>query len=260
MTAYSPWGMTIQLKQISQPVYVKSLPEIKRTEGQRTYLVTANINGSFSSAVQKLRQVLDDIPERDDITSTIGGEMLAMRESMQSSVFAIVLGLIIIYMILASQFESLMQPAIVMTVVPLALIGALITLFGTFKSINSISMLGMIMLVGNAVSISIMLVDRYNFALGRDPAARLHDVVVRCTAEHIRPILMTTLTTIVDLFPMALGLGRGAEATSPMAITVVGGLSFAMVLSLFFVPFVYITIKGRSENAVFVPPAETAAD
>jgi HAE1 family hydrophobic/amphiphilic exporter-1 len=258
MTAYSPWGMTIQLKQISLPQFVKSLPEIKRTEGQRTYLVTANIKGSFSSAVSKLRGILKDINSSrkskkadDDITTTIGGEMLAMRESMQSSIFAIALGILIIYMILSSQFESLVQPLIVMTAVPLGLIGAIFTLLVTFKSINAISMLGMIMLVGNVVSISIMLVDRYNVTMAENPELNIHDTVIHCTAEHIRPILMTTLTTIVDLFPLALGIGEGAEATAPMAIAVVGGLSFALVLTLFFVPFVYIAV---AEKRLFPAP------
>lgn len=252
MIAYSPWGMTIQLKQISRAVFVKSVPEIKRSEGERTYLVTANVKGSFSKAVQKLRGILNDMPAREDVSSEITGEMLALRESMQSSVFAMVLGVIIIFMILASQFESLTQPLIVMTAVPLGLIGAVITLFLMGKSINSISMLGMIMLIGNVVSISIILVDRYNFTLSKSKGnVNLKRVVIDCTAEHIRPILMTTLTTIIDLLPLAIGLGQGAEATSPMAITVVGGLTFALVLTLFFVPFVYLVAKGRKTQEVY---------
>jgi HAE1 family hydrophobic/amphiphilic exporter-1 len=245
MTAYSPWGTTIQLKQVSQAMFVKTLPEIKRSEGQRTYLVTANIKGSFSRAVGKLRRLLNDMPEKSSVTTNIGGEMLAMRESMQSSFFAMILGAIIIYMILASQFESLLQPLIVMTAVPLGLIGAVIALFCTFKSVNAISMLGMIMLIGNVVSISIILVDRYNFTLAKTPDGDIAEHVIECTAEHIRPIMMTTLTTIIDLLPLALGLGEGAEATSPLAIAVVGGLSFALVLTLFFVPYVYKYAKTR---------------
>lgn len=248
MTAYSPWNMTIQLKQLSQAVFVKSLPEIKRVEGQRTYLLTSNIKGSFSKAVKKLNSILNDLPTKEDIKTTIAGEMIAMQESMQSSVFAMILGAIIIYMILASQFESLLQPVIVMTAVPLAIIGAIITLFVTFKSINSVSMLGMIMLIGNAVSISIMLVDRYNFFISKDPSADIIKMVIHGTAEHIRPIMMTTLTTIVDLFPMALGIGQGAEATASMAITVVGGLTFALVLALFFVPYVYVFIISKNKK------------
>jgi HAE1 family hydrophobic/amphiphilic exporter-1 len=247
MTAYSPWGMTIQLKQVSQPMFVKSLPEIKRSEGERTYIVTSNIKGNFSRAVQKLRGILDDLPQRDDITAAITGEMLAMRESMNSSVFAIVLGIVIIFMILASQFESLVQPVIIMTAVPLGIVGAVITLFCTFNSINSISMLGMIMLVGNVVSISIMLVDRYNFFLGQKENvdhATIRSTVIHATAEHLRPIMMTTLTTIIDLLPLALGLGSGGGLTAPMAITVVGGLTFALVMALFFVPYIYLVARG----------------
>ena len=247
MTAYSPWGMTIQLKQLSQPAFVKSLPEIKRSEGERTYIVTSNIRGNFSQAVQKLKTILADLGTKDDIFTNITGEMLAMRESLQSSVFAIGLGVIIIFMILASQFESLVQPLIVMTIVPLGIIGALITLFCTFNSINSISMLGMIMLVGNVVSISIMLVDRYNFFLEKKDNtghAEIRHTVIHATAEHMRPILMTTMTTIIDLFPLALGIGSGGGITAPMAVAVVGGLSFALVLALFFIPYVYLVARG----------------
>ncbi|MBN1823062.1 MAG: efflux RND transporter permease subunit [Endomicrobiales bacterium] len=246
MTAYSPWGMTIQLKQVAQVLFVKTMPEIRRTEGQRTYLVTSNIKGSFSKAVTKLQQIIKDINRGDEISMTIAGEMIAMRESMASSVFAVLLGFIIVYMILASQFESLLQPGIVMTAVPLALIGAIITLLVTFKSINSVSMLGIIMLVGNAVNISIILVDRYNLMQQRNPAMPIESVIIESTVEHIRPIMMTTLTTVIDLFPLALGIGAGAEATAPLAIAVVGGLTFALVLSLFFVPYVYfLMIQGR---------------
>jgi HAE1 family hydrophobic/amphiphilic exporter-1 len=242
ITAYSPWGMTIQLKQVSQAIFVKSLPEIKRSEGERTYLVTANIKGNFSDAVAKLSNVLRDLPTRDDIMTNITGEMLAIRESMQSSTFAMILGALIIYMILASEFEALGQPLIVMFAVPLGVLGAIYTLFFTFQSINSISMLGMIMLTGHAVSISIFLVDRYNFMQENNPQnLSIEEIIVQATTHRLRPVLMTTLTTIIDLLPLALGLSRhGSGATQPMAITVIGGLSFALVLSLFFVPLMYL--------------------
>ncbi|MCX5778866.1 MAG: efflux RND transporter permease subunit [Elusimicrobia bacterium] len=241
MTAYSPWGMTIQLKQVSQAAMVRSVPEIKRSEGQRIYLVTAGIKGNFSDAVRKLQNILDEMPPKDDITTAITGEMLAIRESMQSSVFAMILGAIIIYMILASEFEALVQPLIVMCAVPLGVLGAVYTLFFTGQSINSISMLGMIMLTGHAVSISIFLVDRYNFMSENNAAGLpLDDLIIQATVHRLRPVLMTTMVTIIDLMPLALGLGKhGSGATQPMAITVIGGLSFALVLSLLFVPLIY---------------------
>jgi HAE1 family hydrophobic/amphiphilic exporter-1 len=251
MTAYSPSGMTIQLKQISTSVFVDSLPEIKRSEGERTYFVTSNVRGSFDDAVKILTKVLQDLPKKDDITTNVTGEMLAIQESMASSGFAMILGAIIIFMILASEFESLGQPLIVMFAVPLGVLGAIYTLFVTRQSINSISMLGMIMLVGHAVSISIFLVDRYNYMQINNPKnLSIEEIIIEATTYRLRPVLMTTLTTIIDLMPLALGLGKhGSGATQPMAITVIGGLAFALVLSLFFVPLLYLlTVPKPSEE------------
>lgn len=253
MTAYSSWGMTIQLKQIAQASFVKTLPAIKRVEGERTYLVTANVKGNFTSAVGELQLLLDDMYNNKDVSAFITGEMLAMKEALSQVSFALILGIIIIYMILASEFESLLQPIIVMTAVPLGIIGSLLTLLVTGQSINSISMLGIIMLVGNVVNISILLVDRYNYYLAQDPEKYrdmlvLKQMVVSTTADHLRPIIMTTLTTVVGLIPLALGLGEGATTNQPMAIAVCGGLVFALGLALLFVPFIYLFSKGMKNN------------
>ncbi len=249
MTAYSSWGMTIQLKQIAQASFVKTLPEIKRIERERTYLITANVNGNFTKAVKELQEILDDSYNNTNVTSVITGEMLAMKESLSQTSFAMILGIVIIFMILASQFESLLQPILVMTAVPLGVIGAILTLFMTGQSINSISMLGIIMLIGNVVNISILLIDRYNFYYSMNPdkyadILSFKELVTELTVEHIRPIAMTTLTTIVDLLPLAIGLGGGANTNQPMAIAVCGGLTFALALALLFVPYIYLYSKG----------------
>jgi HAE1 family hydrophobic/amphiphilic exporter-1 len=159
MTAYSPWGMTIQLKQIAQANFVKTLPSIKRIEGERTYLLSANIKGNFAKAVQDIQEILDARYNNENVHCVISGEMLAMKEALSQVSFVLGLGVIIIFMVLASEFESLFQPIIVMTAVPFGIVGAVFTLFVTGQSINSISMLGFIMLVGNVVNISILLVD-----------------------------------------------------------------------------------------------------
>ncbi len=255
MTAYSSWGMTIQLKQIAQANFVKTLPAIKRVEGERTYLVTANVKGSFTDAVKELQELIDDVYNNKDVSAFITGEMLAMKEALSEVSFALMLGIIIIYMILASQFENLLQPIIVMTAVPLGIIGSLIVLFVTGQSVNSISMLGVIMLVGNVVNISILLVDRYNNHFMKDPEKyrdiiALKQMVVDATADHIRPIIMTTLTTVVGLIPLALGLGEGATTNQPMAIAVCGGLIFALGLALLFVPFIYLYSKGMRNKTL----------
>ncbi|MCL2144400.1 MAG: efflux RND transporter permease subunit [Endomicrobia bacterium] len=253
MTAYSPWGMTIQLKQISQANFVKTLPAIKRVEGERAYLLSANVRGNFTEAVASIEEILNDKYNNDDVHCVISGEMLAMQEALSSISFALILGVVIIFMILASEFESLYQPFIVMTAVPLGVVGSLFALFATMQSINSISMLGFIMLVGNVTNISILLVDRFNIMIERETEKNggkkpdiftLKKNVVETTVHHVRPITMTTLTTIMALIPLAVGFGGKGSTNQPMAIAVVGGLSFALVLALIFVPYVYLATKG----------------
>ena len=264
MTAYSPWGMTIQLKQICQASFVKTLPAIKRVEGERTYLLSANVKGNFTKAVASIEDILKYKYNDDDVHCVISGEMLAMKEAFSQMSFALILGVIIIFMILASQFESLYQPLIVMTAVPLGVIGSLCVLFVTMQSVNSISMLGFIMLVGNVTNISILLVDRFNLMLARETAKNngkkldmltLKKNVVETTVNHVRPITMTTLTTITAMLPLAAGFGGKTSTNQPMAIAVVGGLAFALVLALIFVPYVYLATKGmrnEEENELFM--------
>jgi HAE1 family hydrophobic/amphiphilic exporter-1 len=257
MTAYSQWGMTIQLKQIAQVNFVKTLPSIKRVEGERTYLLSSNVKGNFEKAVHEIQSTLDAKYNNENVHCVISGEMLAMKEALSQVSFALVLGVIIIFMILASEFESLFQPIIVMTAVPLGIIGAVFALFVTGQSINSISMLGFIMLVGNVVNISILLVDRFNIMYNEElkkvnnhlDILALKKNVVEVTIEHIRPITMTTLTTITGLIPLAIGFGGGSSTNQPMAIAVVGGLSFALVLALFFVPYIYLYTKGMRNSS-----------
>jgi HAE1 family hydrophobic/amphiphilic exporter-1 len=252
MTAYSPWGMTIQLKQIAEANFVKTLPAIKRIEGERTYLISSNVNGNFAEAVGQIETVLNTKYNNDDVHCVISGESLAMKEALTEVSFALGLGVIIIFMLLASEFESLFQPIIVMTAIPLGIVGAVFVLFITGQTINAISMLGFIMLVGNVINISILLVDRFNImyekeknsAGGNPDIFILKKRVMEVTVNHIRPITMTTLTTVTGLIPLAMGFGGGGSTNQPMAIAVVGGLSFALVLALIFVPYVYLYTKG----------------
>ncbi|MDR1696068.1 MAG: efflux RND transporter permease subunit [Endomicrobium sp.] len=265
MTAYSPWGMTIQIKQISQANFVKTLPAIKRVEGERTYLLSSNVRGNFTKAVTSIEEILKERYDNNDVHCVISGEMLAMKEALSQISFALGLGVIIIFMILASEFESLYQPVIVMTAVPLGVVGALVSLFVTGQTINSISMLGFIMLVGNVINISILLVDRFNLMIDGEKEKNkgfLPDIltlkkkVVEVTVKHIRPITMTTLTTVTGMLPLAIGFGGKTSTNQPMAIAVVGGLSFALVLALIFVPYVYLATKGmrnREEYELFNP-------
>ncbi len=229
----------IRIAQLSDLRLVQSLPEIRRAEGQRMYIVSANVKRNFAKIVKNLRGRIEKITNKDsDVNIDITGETLALQESLSSSVFALMLSIIIIYMILASQFESLSYPLIVMLTIPLGLVGAIYSLFITFNSINSISMQGFIMLIGIVVNNGIMLVSEYNFSKTNFPEKKLVDIIIEVTTERLRPILMTTLTTILGLLPLAIGIG--GNPNSSMAVAMVGGLSFSLVLTLFFVPISYL--------------------
>ena len=244
LTIYSPFlDKHIRIDQISELKIVDSPPEIRRIAGERTYLVYANVKKGFSKVVRDLKkQVKILMKQNPEVKIDITGETLAIKESLSSSLFALILAIVVIYMILASQFESLTQPIIVMTTIPLGLIGAVYSLFFTFNSINSISLLGLIMLIGIVVNNGIMLVSEFNFMKEKFPLKNLEDIVVEVSSERLRPILMTTLTTILGLLPMAIGLPQ-KTVNSSMAICVLGGLTFALFLTLFFVPISYLYLQ-----------------
>ena len=246
LTIYSPFlNKHIFLLQLSELKVTEFPPEIRRAEGQRMYIVSANVKKGLAKVIKRIKKDIDKIlskePEMDiDIT----GEALAISESLSSSIFALILAIIVIYMILASQFESLLQPIIVMVTVPLGIIGAVYSLFFTFNTINSISMLGFIMLTGIVVNNGIILVSEFNFVRENSLQKSLFDIVVEVTQERLRPILMTTLTTILGLLPMAVGLA-GETTNSPMAISILGGLTFALFLTLLFVPTTYLVLTKK---------------
>jgi len=244
LNIYSPWGKNVQISQISELKFVKSLPEIRRNEGQRTYLINTNVNGSLDKGVKEAETIFDKVRKpKDELTMQITGESLQLQESLNSAIFALIMGIVIVYMILASQFESLVLPVITMTTVPMGLIGAIYSLFFTMQSLNSVSMQGLIMLIGLVVNSGIILVDKYNVSRKEHPNMDLTELIIECTSERMRAVLMTTLTTVLGVLPTALAVGR--NATSPMAIAVFGGEMFRLVLTLFFVPSAYIMLMEK---------------
>ena len=156
--------------------------------------------------------------------------------------FALILAVVLIYMVLASQFGSLLHPFLIMFSVPLGFIGVVWALFLTANTLSVISFIGIIMMVGVVVSNAIILVDYINRL--REEGVELKEAIVRAGRIRLRPILMTTLTTICGLIPMALGLGEGAEANASLAISVIGGLVVSTFLTLVFVPTLYMIVEN----------------
>ena len=174
----------------------------------------------------------------------IGGQKKEMETSLNSLTFALGLAIFLVYIVMASQFESFLHPFVIMFSIPLALIGVIVILFVTGIPLSVVVFLGVIMLAGIVVNNAIVLVDYINH-LRRSGMSKL-DAIVQAGEVRLRPILMTTSTTVLGLLPMALGLGDGAEIRTPMAITVVAGLISSTLLTLVIIPTVY-SLMDRGE-------------
>ena len=156
--------------------------------------------------------------------------------------FAILLSVFLVYLVMASQFESLLHPFVIMLTFPFAMIGVILTLLLTGQTISVIVLIGVVMLAGIVVNNAIVLVDFINQL--RRSGKGLHEAIMEAGQTRLRPILMTTSTTVLGLMPMAIGFGEGAEIRAPMAITVIGGLIAGTVVTLVLVPLIYLTLES----------------
>lgn len=230
----------IELVDIKQDVAPK---EIYRRNQSRIAKVTASLEDgySLSRVAEVIRETLKDVELPADYSINVTGEEEKRQESMGGLILALVLSVILVYMVMASQFESLLHPFTILLTIPLALVGAILLFFITGMTINIMGVIGIIMLSGIAVNNSIVLVDRINQI--KDEYASLADAIVVAAGQRVRPILMTSLTTILSLLPMAIAFGEGASLRAPMAIAVIGGLVTATILSLVVIPCVYYLLE-----------------
>ena len=212
--------------------------EIRRVAQERVAIITANIAfGDLGAAAVAAGQIIDRTPMPIGITAMVSGQSEEMQESFQSMQFALALAVFLVYLVMASQFESLIHPFVILFTIPLALVGAVLALFITGTTINIVALIGVIMLAGIVVNNAIVLVDLINQlrAQGKDR----FDAIMEAGQARLRPIMMTSLTTALGLLPMAIGFGEGAEVRAPMAITVIGGLLVSTFLTLVVIPVVY---------------------
>ncbi len=213
--------------------------EIRRVDQERVAIVSANVEGrDLGSAVTDIRRILSKIDLPPGMRVTIGGQNAEMAVSFASMRFAIFLAIFLVYLVMASQFESLLHPFVIMFTIPFGLIGVFFTLWIFGQTISVVSLIGMVMLAGIVVNNAIVLVDYINH-LRRVEKMPKFEAIVQAGQVRLRPILMTATTTVLGLLPMSLGLGEGSEVRSPMAITVIGGLIMATVLTLVFIPTIY---------------------
>ena len=232
---------TIPLSAVADVVATKGPAEIRRGEGSRVALITANLAGrDLGSVSADIGRSLRTMTWPSGYDWRIGGQEREMQTSLQSMVLAFGLAVFMVYLVMASQFESLLHPFVILFSVPFALIGALVAMAVAHVTVSVVSVIGIVLLAGIAVNDAIVLIDYAN-QLRRAGMAKL-DAVKRAGLVRLRPILMTSATTIFGLIPMALGLGAGAELRIPMAVTVIGGMVTSTLLTLLVVPAVYVLL------------------
>lgn len=232
--------------------------EIRRIDGQRVALIRANLAaGSLGGAVRRIDEALrTGMAWPADVRYRIAGQNEEWERSQGSLYLALGLSLFLVYVIMAAQFESLVQPLIIMLTVPLAFSGSILGLWVLGVNVSIVVFLGLILLAGIVVNNAIVLVDYANTLKRRGVDRR--EAIVTAGRVRLRPILLTTATTVLGLLPMALGLGDGAEIRTPMALTVICGLTVSTGLTLVVIPLVYHVVDGLRDRVLGGVPAPAA--
>ena len=235
----STTGALVPLSSVTVVAEQPALRTINHANRQRALRVTANVapGSSQSEALAHLRELAKQAPPGYSIVPS--GQSSQFGDAMASLVFALIIGIAFAYMVLASQFNSLLHPVTVLTILPLSLAGAMAALYLTDKTLNIFSMIGLLLLMGIVKKNSIILVDYANelrIAEGHDAK----EAMLRAGPVRLRPILMTAVSCVAAAIPLALGLGEGSETRGPMAIGIIGGITVSTVLSLYVVPAFYV--------------------
>ena len=225
-------------------VHVSQGPsEIRRVNQQRVAIVSAGLSGrSLGDVAEDIQGIIDSFRLPIDFVVGIKGQNEEMQVAFASLQFAILLSIFLVYLVMASQFESLLHPFVIMFTFPFSIIGVVLTLVLTGQTISVVVLIGVIMLTGIVVNNAIVLVDYINQLRRR--GTELQEAIVEAAQTRLWPIMMTTATTVLGLLPMAIGVGEGAELRAPMAVTVIGGLIAGTMVTLVLVPLIYMTIES----------------
>jgi HAE1 family hydrophobic/amphiphilic exporter-1 len=252
-------SVKVPLSELATIKTVVSPREITRRNQSRTCYIYANVSSdaAFDKVIKNATMALKAVTLPVDYKMEFTGQELKRKESTSNLSFALFLSLILVFMVLAAQFESIIQPFAIMLTIPLAGVGTILTFFLLGKTLNMMAYIGIIMLGGIAVNNAILLIDRINQL--REGGMGKKDAIVLAGSQRIRPILMTSLTTILALLPLTIGIGESASLRAPMALAVIGGLVSSTLLTLVVIPCVYwvfdtfsswITGSGRKADTV----------
>lgn len=254
----APSGAMVSLDTVATVDRGSGPVQINRKYLQRIVDVTANVApgkdlGAASAATQK---VLDELVPPEGFSVRLGGQTAAQKDAFSGLAFAALMALALVYMVLASQFKSLLDPLVIMFSVPMGISGVIVALLVTKTTLSVNSFMGVIMMVGIVVSNGVLLVDFANTLRAR--GLELVEATVEAGRTRFRPILMTTIATIAGLMPMAVGVGEGSETNLPLARAVIGGLTVSTFFTLFLIPSLYTLLERFTKRAVEDPAAADA--
>jgi HAE1 family hydrophobic/amphiphilic exporter-1 len=239
-------GAPVELASVADVVATTGPSEIHRADQRRVAIVSANLRDiDLGGAIREVESMVEREPLGTDVGMHIGGQGEELGESLRSLLFAFGLAIFLVYLVMASQFESLLHPFVILFTIPLALVGAVAALLLTRSPVSVVVFIGLILLVGLVVKNAIILVDKVNQL--REAGVAKREALVDGARSRLRPIMMTTLCALFGFLPLALALGEGAEVRSPMAITVIGGLLVSTLLTLVVIPVVYDLLDRRPD-------------
>ena len=258
MPVVTPYGGTVALSSVAQVDMELAPASISRVNQSRAVTITgSSLSGDTNAITEQIRAILDNYTMPDGYEATIGGGYEQMADNFHDLTLALIVAMGLVYFVLASQFESFVMPVIVMMILPVAFSGALFALPLTGRDLSMISMVALIMLAGTVVNASIILIDyiKQRRERGEDRTT----AILNACPLRIRPVLMTTLTTILAIMPLALGIGQSNEMMSDMGVTMVSGMLISTVITLLFTPVYYCVIDNIGKKNKGLPPETTQA-
>jgi HAE1 family hydrophobic/amphiphilic exporter-1 len=240
---YNPMGVGVRVRDLGTVMESSSLPQINRQDRQRIVTVSGAIYGrALSEVVGDVNELLAGVTLPEGVQVEITGSLEDQQEAFQELGFLLIIVTLLVYIVLASQFESLIYPFMIILTVPFAFTGSLLLLAITGQPLGIMGFVGVIMLVGMVVKNGIVLIDYIN--LNRERGMSIITAVVHGGRSRLRPVLMTSLTTILGMVPLAIGTGQGSEMWKSLGISIIGGMTFSTIITLVLIPAIYTMMAG----------------
>lgn len=246
----SATGQDVPLGAFADITMAQGLKSISRTDGDYSISITAKADGmDTNTASMLLTKAVNEVDMPRDYSIDVGGQAEMMQESMSSLALAMLIAILLVYMVMVAQFESFSKPFIIMFSIPFAFVGVVLALLISRTTLNVVGMLGVILLIGIVVNNGIVLIDYISQLREAKVQGTLEEIVAKGCAARLRPVLMTTMTTIVGMIPSALAFGEGGDMMQPLAVVIIGGLSISTLVTLVLIPTVYL-IFDKIENSL----------